>query len=92
MNFFICIIACLRLLGQASAEEPKPENPVQQTILFLGDSITAAGSYVRLIGEALTKVSSSTSWRVVNAGCRSETVADLTPTTTPSWPVTPNGY
>lgn len=49
----------------------------QQTILFLGDSITRAGGYVRIIADALEKESPENPPRIINAGKSSETVSGL---------------
>jgi lysophospholipase L1-like esterase len=49
----------------------------QGTILFLGDSITAAGGYVRAIEEALTNQNPERPYRIINRGMRSETVSGL---------------
>lgn len=65
------------LLGQAEAEEKKVEKTVPRTILFLGDSITAGGGYVRIIEAELAKQSPSNPWRVINSGRSSETVSGL---------------
>jgi len=59
--------------GPARAEEPKAANA--GTILFLGDSITAAGGYVRAIEAELAK--QTPPWKVINHGKSSETVSDL---------------
>jgi lysophospholipase L1-like esterase len=64
-------------LGPAGAEAPKVEKTAPQTILFLGDSITQAGGYVRIIEAELAKQIPSNSWRVINHGRNSETVSDL---------------
>jgi lysophospholipase L1-like esterase len=45
------------------------------TILFLGDSITAAGGYVRIIEAELAK--QTPPWKVINRGTSSETVSNL---------------
>jgi len=71
------VVICLGLSGFAGAEEPKAEKSNVRTILFLGDSITAAGGYVRIIEAELAKQVASNSWRVVNGGKSSETVSDL---------------
>ena len=49
----------------------------QETILFLGDSITAAGGYVRAIDAALTNQSPENPYRIINRGKSSETVSGL---------------
>jgi lysophospholipase L1-like esterase len=64
-------------LGSAEAEEPKVDKTAPKTILFLGDSITRAGGYVRIIEAELAKQVPSNSWRVINHGRSSETVSDL---------------
>ena len=46
-----------------------------KTFLFLGDSITVAGGYVRMIEAELA--SQKTPWKVINKGRSSETVSDL---------------
>ncbi len=67
----------LVLLGSARAEEPKADKPAPQTILFLGDSITAGGGYVRQIGAELAKQNPANPPRVINHGRSSETTSDL---------------
>ena len=64
-------------LGKAGAEEQKAVKPASSTILFLGDSITAGGGYVGIIGAELAKQSPTNPWRVINSGRSSETVSDL---------------
>ncbi len=49
----------------------------QKTILFLGDSITAGGGYVRAIDAALKKQNPENPCRVINRGRSSETVSGL---------------
>jgi len=73
---FAAIIA-LGLPGSVRADEPKPAQATPQTILFLGDSITQAGGYVRSIDAELTKQNPSNPPRVINHGRSSETVSDL---------------
>ncbi len=63
--------------GSARAAEPKAEPSNTRTVLFLGDSITAAGGYVRLIEAALAKQAPPNSWKVINKGRSSETVSGL---------------
>ena len=69
------VVTCLGWSGSAGAEEPKPEITNARTILFLGDSITAAGGYVRIIEAELAK--QVPPWKVINRGRSSETVSDL---------------
>jgi len=49
-----------------------------ETILFLGDSITEEGGFVREIEAALKHVSPEHSFRVINRGKNSETISGLT--------------
>ena len=49
----------------------------QETILFLGDSITHAGGYVRIIATALGQMSPENPPRIINGGKSSETVSGL---------------
>ena len=58
----------LGLLGQTPAEEPKPDQPAPQTFLFLGDSITRAGGYVRNIEAELAKLNPANPPKVINHG------------------------
>ena len=71
----ILAIAC-GWLGSASADEAKAEQAAPKTILFLGDSITRGGGYVRTIEAELAKQSPN-SFRVINHGRSSETVSNL---------------
>ena len=48
-----------------------------ETILFLGDSITAAGGYVRAIDAALKQQNPENPYRIINRGKSSETVSGL---------------
>jgi len=68
-------VACLGWSGSAGAGDPKAENSPARTILFLGDSITAAGGYVRIIEGELSR--QTPPWKVLNHGKSSETVSDL---------------
>lgn len=63
-------------VGAARAEEPKADAPAAKTILFLGDSITRDGRYVRQIEGELAKQAPG-AWRVINHGKNSETVSNL---------------
>ena len=67
----------LGLRGPVRADEPTPAPPKAPTILFLGDSITQAGGYVRNIDAELTKQAPANPPRVINHGRSSETVSDL---------------
>ena len=69
------MLACLGWPGSAGAAEPQTEKPSAGTILFLGDSITAAGDYVRSIEAELAK--QSPPCKVVNHGQSSETLSNL---------------
>lgn len=59
---------CLGLVGAAGAAEPNTNQPAPPTILFLGDSITAAGGYVRIIGAELARQNPAAPPRVINKG------------------------
>lgn len=72
IGVFLGILAVSGSCGSAGAAETHVK-----TILILGDSITAAGGYVRNIAAELAKETPTNSWRVVNAGRSSETVSDL---------------
>ena len=67
--------ASLGWLGSVGAAEPQAEKPSAGTILFLGDSITAAGGYVRNIEAELAK--QTPPWKVINHGRSSETLSNL---------------
>jgi lysophospholipase L1-like esterase len=71
----LAVASCLGWSGLAGAEEPKADMPAGKTVLFLGDSITAAGGYVRIIEAELAK--QAPPWKVINHGMSSETVSDL---------------
>ena len=73
----LAVVAGFGLPGPAGAQEPKAEKSHTKTILFLGDSITAAGGYVRIIEAELAKQPPPNSWKVINRGKGSETVSDL---------------
>ncbi len=64
-------------LGSTWAEEPAADAPASPTFLFLGDSITRGGGYVRLIGEELSRRHPDSPPKLVNQGRSSETVSDL---------------
>ncbi len=74
---FVVTLISLGLLAPVRAEEPKTNQPAPTTILFLGDSITASGGYVRQIAAELTKQSPDNPPKVVNRGRSSETTSDL---------------
>jgi lysophospholipase L1-like esterase len=71
----LAVASCLGWSRLAGAEEPKANTPAGNTVLFLGDSITAAGGYVRIIEAELAK--QAPPWKVINHGMSSETVSDL---------------
>jgi len=73
----VAIAVSLSLFGPTRAEEPKAAPPAPQTFLFLGDSITRAGGYVRNIAAELTKQNPANPPRVINHGRNSETTSDL---------------
>jgi lysophospholipase L1-like esterase len=58
-------------------EELKVEGEKPQTFLFLGDSITRAGGYVRAIATELGKQNPINPPRVINHGRNSETISNL---------------
>jgi lysophospholipase L1-like esterase len=58
-------------------EEPKVEVAKPLTYLFLGDSITRAGGYVRAIATELGKQNPTNPPRVINHGRNSETISNL---------------
>lgn len=75
----LALVAAVLGLGWAApirADEQKAA-PAPPTILFLGDSITAAGGYVRQIGAELTKLDPASPPKIVNRGRSSETASDL---------------
>lgn len=73
---FIATVIGLGLLAPVRADEQKPP-PAAPTILFLGDSVTAVGGYVRQIGAELTKQNPVAPPKVVNRGRDSETTSGL---------------
>ena len=74
---FLASVVVLGLLGSLKAEEPKAETAAPQTFLFLGDSITRAGGYVRTIETELKLQNPATPPQVINHGRNSETASDL---------------
>lgn len=76
-GFLAGVLLGVVIAGSAAAEDAKAEQPAKTTILFLGDSITRAGGYVRNIGAALNSQIPSNSWNVVNHGRNSETLSGL---------------
>lgn len=73
---FIATVIGLGWLAPLRADEQKTPDAAP-TILFLGDSITAAGGYVRQIGAELAKQNPANPPKVVNRGRDSETTSDL---------------
>ena len=69
------MLAGLGLPVSAGAAETQAKTASAGTILFLGDSITAAGGYVRSIEAELAK--QSPPWKVINHGQSSETLSNL---------------
>ena len=67
----------LGLPGLVRAAEPTPASEKSPTLLFLGDSITQAGGYVRAIDATLAKQNPANPPHVINHGRSSETVSDL---------------
>jgi lysophospholipase L1-like esterase len=78
---FRCLLLSLALsIGMCTMESSvfaDESETSQETILFLGDSITAAGDYVRAIDAALQKQSPTNKYRIINRGLSSETVSGL---------------
>lgn len=75
--FFLSALIGIGLLAAVRAEDAKSDKPAPPTILFLGDSITAAGGYVRQIAAELARQTPEQPPRVVNRGRSSETTSDL---------------
>ncbi|MEX0868002.1 MAG: SGNH/GDSL hydrolase family protein [Pirellulales bacterium] len=75
----VCCAIGLSILSHGStwADEPAADAPASPTLLFLGDSITRGGGYVRLIGEELSRRHPGNPPKVVNQGRSSETVSNL---------------
>ena len=75
---FISIIV-LGLIGSLGAAEPVPAapKPAPQQIFFLGDSITKAGGYVKIIKAELIKQNPTNPPQVFNFGHMSETASGL---------------
>ncbi len=73
----LTIAACLCLVGSMGAAEPAPAapQPAPQSFFFLGDSITKAGGYVRIIKAELLKQNPAN--QVYNFGHMSETISGL---------------
>ena len=65
----------LGFVGSLGAEEAAAPKPAPQSIFFLGDSITKAGGYVKIIKAELLKQNPAT--QVYNFGHMSETVSNL---------------
>jgi lysophospholipase L1-like esterase len=75
----IAAMSILAAAGVCAAGEPAPfALGEKETIVFVGDSITAAGHYVRYIEAYLRTRFPERSFRVVAAGRRSETLSGLT--------------
>lgn len=74
--FMALLLACT---GFSRADEPAaiPPTPAPQMIFFLGDSITKAGGYVRIIQDALIKQSPTNPPQIHNFGHMSETLSGL---------------
>jgi lysophospholipase L1-like esterase len=65
------------LHGSLRAAEAQVLQPAPQSLLFLGDSITQGGGYVRGIEAGLAQQDPGNPPRVINHGRSSETVSDL---------------
>ncbi len=71
----LALSAAMCAVQTASGAAGSASSP--ETILFLGDSITAAGGYVRAIEAELAEQDSENLYRIVNRGKSSETVSGL---------------
>ena len=60
-----------------SPPAPAAQKPAPQMMFFLGDSITKAGGYVRIIKDALVKQNPTNPPQIYNFGHMSETVSGL---------------
>jgi len=74
---FVLGMLAIGLLGSVYAEGQITEPAKPIVILFLGDSITAAGGYVRNIQAELSKQNPANPPQVINHGKSSETVSNL---------------
>ncbi|MEI6655395.1 MAG: GDSL-type esterase/lipase family protein [Verrucomicrobiota bacterium] len=80
MKFTLLVSAIgLGFIGSLGAEEAPPAEPkpAPQMFFFLGDSITKAGGYVRIIKDTLVKQNPTNPPQVHNFGHMSETVSNL---------------
>ncbi len=84
MKFPLLVITIvLGFFGSILAEEPKPAAPnpapqaAPQMFFFLGDSITKAGGYVRIIKDSLIKQNPTNPPQIHNFGHMSETLSNL---------------
>lgn len=76
---FLMLLACSTAGTVASGASPEPRDVLKQSkrIVFLGDSVTAAGLYVVDFDAWLTTQGLSPKPDVINAGLPSETVSGL---------------
>jgi lysophospholipase L1-like esterase len=78
LGIIVGIMVGFGWLGCVGAEEVKDVAAKPQTFLFLGDSITHAGGYVRIIGAELAKqYPTNLAPHVINHGRGSETLSNL---------------
>ncbi|MDX1948104.1 MAG: SGNH/GDSL hydrolase family protein [Pirellulaceae bacterium] len=79
MRLFFGFAVWLVLLSAASGAEPTPVDLVKQakTVVFLGDSITAAGQYVALVDAWIVSQRWEHSPKIIDCGLASETVSGL---------------
>jgi len=80
MQTRICLLVAILLVGNgwlASVQADEPKAAAPKTILFFGDSITAAGGYIQIIEADLAKQAPANAWRVLKKGKNSETLSDL---------------
>ena len=77
MRYLLSLVVCLLPLQLASAAEPIELVKNAQRILFLGDSITAAGGYITHFDAWLVAQKWDKTPGVINCGLPSETVSGL---------------
>jgi lysophospholipase L1-like esterase len=74
---FFTLVIGFGVFAPVRSEETKADRSAPLTILFLGDSITAAGGYVKEIDAGLTRLNPGNPPKVINRGRSSETTSDL---------------
>jgi len=76
-HVLLCLALGSAMCAMQSSVFAAESTSSQETILFLGDSITAAGGYVRAIDAGLRKLNPENPYRIINGGKSSETVSGL---------------